>query len=139
MQVVHYPADGSAEGVDGDGAGSEADPAEAGVEDEGRVLATDVDTADSFLARARGLMFRRSVPDGYALVFPFDGVGRRDLHMVFVPFPIDAVWLVDGEVTKRKRLRPWLGVGVARADTVVELPAGAAEGVAEGDRIDLVE
>lgn len=123
MQVVHYAA-GDDDGVD---------------DAEGDVLATDAETADSFLAKARGLMFRRSIPEGYALVFPFDGVGSRDLHMVFVPFAIDALWLVDGEVKKRKRLRPWLGLGFGRADTVIELPAGAADGVAVGDRIELRE
>ncbi|WP_425499682.1 DUF192 domain-containing protein [Halorarum halobium] len=127
MQVVHHPADAT-------GVASTADDATAG-----RVLAADAETADSFLAQARGLMFRRSVPEGYALVFPFEEVGSRDLHMVFVPFAIDALWLVDGEVRERKRLRPWLGIGVGEADTVIELPAGAADGVEAGDRIELRE
>lgn len=106
---------------------------------DGSPLATRVDVADSTLSRARGLMFRRSVPDDYALVFTFDGVGRRDVHMLFVPFPIDALWLVDGEVVKKKRLRPWLGIGVARADTLVELPAGAADDVEVGDSVSVDE
>jgi uncharacterized membrane protein (UPF0127 family) len=102
---------------------------------EPRPLATEVDVAEGFLAQARGLMFRRSVPDDYALVFPFDESAPRDLHMVFVPFPIDAVWMREGVVEQVKRLRPWLGVGRAPADTVVELPADAAEGVEPGDRV----
>lgn len=106
---------------------------------ETRTLATRVETAASTLAQARGLMFRRSVPEGYALVFPFDRVGRRSLHMVFVPFPIDAVWLHDGEVTKVKRLRAWTGLGWGRGDCVVELPAGAAAAVRAGDRVRVVE
>ena len=108
-------------------------PAEGGVE---RVLADEVETADSFLAQARGLMFRRSVPDGYALTFPFEGAGSRSLHMACVPFAIDALWLVDDEVRANERLRPWVGLGRAEADTVVELPAGAADGVREGDRVE---
>jgi len=103
------------------------------------VLATEIEFADSFVARTRGLMFRRSLPDDYALVFRFDEPGSRDLHMVFVPFAIDAVWLVDDEVTAVERLRPWLGLGKATADTVVELPAGAAADVEPGDRIALVD
>lgn len=105
----------------------------------GRTLATEVEVADSLLAQGRGLMFRRSVPDDYALVFPFGRVGRRGLHMVFVPFDIDAVWLVEGEVRRVKRLSAWTGHGAARADTVVEMPAGAADGVAEGDRVRVEE
>jgi hypothetical protein len=102
-------------------------------------LATRVDVAESTLAQARGLMFRRSIPDDYALVFPFDGEGFRSLHMVCVPFPIDAVWLRDEEVTKVERLRAWIGLGWGRADCVVELPAGAASGVRAGDRVWLDE
>ncbi len=84
-------------------------------------------------------MFRRSVPDDYALVFRFDEAERRSLHMLFVPFPIDALWMVDGEVTKRARLSGWTGLGWGIADTIVELPAGAADGVDEGDSVELVE
>jgi len=104
-----------------------------------RTLATDVEVVDSFLSRARGLMFRRSVPDGYAMVFRFDDDAERDLHMVFVPFDLDAVWVVDGEVTATKRLRAWRGLGAAVADTVIELPAGAASDVDVGDAIRIVE
>ena len=100
-----------------------------------RLLASDVDVAQSRLAQARGLMFRRSIPEEYALVFPFDGVEARTLHMLFVPFAIDAVWLVDDEVTRRKRLAPFIGIGRGTADTVIELPAGAADGVAVGDAV----
>lgn len=102
---------------------------------DGDVLATRVDLADTTLARARGLMFRRSIPDDYALVFRFPTVGRRDVHMLFVPFPLDVVWLADGAVERVKTLRPWIGLGSARADLMLELPAGAAAGVRPGDSI----
>jgi hypothetical protein len=102
---------------------------------EEQVLASDVEVADGIVAQGLGLMFRRSIADGYALVFPFSGVTKRGLHMVCVPFDIDAVWTVGGEVDRVKRLRAWRGYGRARADTVVELPAGAADGVERGDRV----
>ena len=106
---------------------------------ETRTLATDVDTADSFLSQARGLMFRRSIPEEYALVFDFEGVDSRDVHMVFVPFDIDALWLEDGEVQRVDRLAAWTGRAEARCDTLVELPAGAADGVEIGDRVWLAD
>lgn len=99
------------------------------------ILAGDVEVAESLLARGRGLMFRRSIPDDYAMVFPFGRVARRRLHMVFVTFDLDAVWLVDGEVQQVSRLSAWTGTGAARADTVIELPAGAAAPVAAGDLV----
>ena len=104
-----------------------------------RTLATDIEVADTFLSRARGLMFRRSVPDDYALVFEFGDADTRTLHMVFVPFDIDAVWLADDEVVQTKRLRAWRGLGAAVADTVIELPAGAAAGVEVGDTVRVVD
>lgn len=102
---------------------------------DGDVLATEVDVADTTLARARGLMFRRSIPDDYALVFRFPDVGRRDVHMLFVPFPLDVVWLADGEVQQVATLRPWIGIGSARGDLLVELPAGSAADLEAGDSI----
>ncbi|WP_276258383.1 DUF192 domain-containing protein [Haloglomus litoreum] len=116
MRVVHEPTGGSE-----------------------RTLATAVEFADGLLSQARGLMFRRSFPGDYALVFRFGRVANRGLHMVFVPFDIDAVWLVDGEVTASKRLPAWRGLGRGRANTVLELPAGAAEGVEPGDTVRVLD
>lgn len=98
-----------------------------------RPLATDVGIADSVLSRGRGLMFRRSMPEDSALVFEFGRVGRRTVHMVFVPFPIDVLWLESGTVVAVEGLSPWTGLAAHRADTVIELPASAAEAVEEGD------
>ncbi|MFT4890893.1 MAG: uncharacterized membrane protein (UPF0127 family) [Halobacteriales archaeon] len=100
-----------------------------------RPLATDVGIADSVLSRGRGLMFRRSMPEDYALVFEFGRVGRRNVHMVFVPFPIDVLWLENATVVAVERLSPWTGLATHRADTLIELPAGAADGVEEGDDV----
>ena len=97
------------------------------------VLATSAEVAESLPAKMLGLRFRRSLHDGDALVFPFDGVGRRDVDMLFVPIPLDVLWLVDDRVERVETLRPWLGIGIERADTLVELPAGTASEVAEGD------
>lgn len=104
-----------------------------------RTLARDVDVADTFRSRARGLMFRRSVPDDYALVFRFGDASFESLHMVFVPFPIDALFLVDGEVRKVTHLAAWTGLAWGRADTIVELPAGATADVEAGDEVRPVE
>jgi hypothetical protein len=85
----------------------------------------------------RGLMFRRSIPDDYALVFRFDSVATRDVHMLFVPFPIDVVWVVDGRVRDIRQLSPWTGMAKAEADMLIELPADTAERVSVGDEIQL--
>jgi uncharacterized membrane protein (UPF0127 family) len=100
-----------------------------------RTLATEVDRAESMVEQSRGVMFRRSLPDDYALVFPFDGVGRRFIHMLFVAVSLDVIWVADGEVQQVTTMHPWRSFGYAKADTVLELPAGAADGVREGDMI----
>ncbi|UPV72925.1 DUF192 domain-containing protein [Halorussus limi] len=110
------------------------------VRDDGRteqVIATEVETADSFLSQARGLMFRRSIPDEYALVFRFDEAASRDVHMVFVPFPLDVLWLRDDEVQRKERLSAWTGLAEAEADRLIELPAGSADAVSVGDEVRL--
>ena len=122
-----------------------------------RTLATDVETADSLLAQMRGLMGRSSVPEDYALVFPVrrdpvavaldrvPGVGRlvdpgqHGVHMLFVRTPIDVLWVEDETVVQVRTLQPWTGTGSARADTLVELAAGAASDVEPGDTVRLVE
>lgn len=98
-------------------------------------LATDVEVADSIVARGKGLMFRRSIPEDYGLVFEFETAARRSVHMLFVPFPIDVLWLEDERVRAVKRLSPWRGFAANQADTLIELPAGTTHSVEPGDRV----
>ena len=104
-----------------------------------RTLATTVDTADSLVSQARGLMFRRSLPDEYALAFRFSRAKHRDVHMLFVFVPLDVVWVVDDVVQRVEELRPWRGFARDEADLIVELPADGADEVDVGDRLWLAE
>lgn len=113
MRVVHEPAEGT----------------------ERRVLATEVSMAEGFWEKVRGLRFRSELPANFALVFPFDRVGRRDIDMLFVRTSIDVLWLVDGHVERVETLHSWLGFGLAKADCVIELPPGVARDVSTGDRV----
>lgn len=104
--------------------------------EDGEVIARDHGVADSFLSRARGMMLRRSFPEGEALVFEFPEERRVGVHMLFVAFSLDVVFLDEEDfVVSVRTLRPWIGYAVERAATAVELPAGAAETVEEGDRL----
>ena len=100
-------------------------------------LASTVETADSLLEKARGLMFRRSLPPEYALAFRFSTVRRRTIHMLFVFVPLDVVWVVDGTVRHVERLESWHGFASGEADLLLELPAGAADAVEPGDHVRL--
>lgn len=117
---------------------------------ERRVLATDVEIADTFLSKSIGLMGRSSIPEEYALVFYFgepdfiyrffiqrfsDQIPRQYIHMLFVRTPLDVLWIRNDEVVKTETLSPWTGRDSGRADTVIELAAGSADGVEEGDTV----
>jgi uncharacterized membrane protein (UPF0127 family) len=113
-----------------------------------RVLARTVEIADTALTQMRGLMFRSELPEEFALVMevggekllPFtSGPKRHSVHMLFVKMPLDVLWLDGEEVTKTARMRPWRGIGMGKADRIIELPAGAADGVEAGDTVRLVE
>jgi uncharacterized membrane protein (UPF0127 family) len=98
----------------------------------GRAIADRLELGESFWARFKGLMGRAQLPDGAGLWLP----GSPSIHMLFMRFPIDCVFLgrpdVDGNrpvVGLRRALRPWTGVvwWVRGGQGVVELPVGAIE------------
>jgi hypothetical protein len=106
----------------------------------GTELASHAELADSFGARFRGLMGRGSLAPGSGMWL----TGTSNVHMFFMRFPIDAVFLGRPEADGTRRvvavhanLRPWTGiVWYARgADGCLELPAGTAEatGTRPGD------
>jgi uncharacterized protein len=93
-----------------------------------RVLAEPLQAPRTFVGRGMGLMLRRELRAGAGMwITPCNGI-----HMFFMRFPIDAVFL-----DRRLRvvricagLRPWRVVPLVwRAHSVLELPAGTAAGV----------
>ena len=107
----------------------------------GTVLAERLEVADSFGSRFAGLMGRPSLAAGNGLWLP----GTGSIHMLFMRFAIDAVFLgpdaPDGArpvVRPIACLRPWIGIGLARgAKGVLELPADTivATGTLPGDEV----
>jgi uncharacterized membrane protein (UPF0127 family) len=99
----------------------------------GAVVCDRCELADRAFARMRGLLGRSGLePGGGMLLTP-----EPSVHMFFMRFPIDAVFL-DREnkvVGVRHELRPWRVAGARGAYATLELPAGAAAaaGVEEGD------
>ena len=110
------------------------------------VLAERLETAASLWGKFMGLMGRASLPAGDGLWLP----ASNGIHMMFMRFPIDAVFVsrADPDGVRRVRsvhrgLRTWTGVVplVRGADGVLELPVGTVEatGTAVGDRVEIRE
>lgn len=100
------------------------------------VVAQDVRWATNPWTRFVGLMGRKAMGEGEALVFP----GEKGVHTHFMRFPIDIVFYDRNWVVLRvlHSLRPWrFSPYVWGAAGVIELPAGsaAASGTATGDRL----
>ena len=110
--------------------------------EEGRSGTYRLAVAASLWARGRGLMGRRVLAEDEGLYLP----GTNSIHMLFMRFPIDCVFVgdehADGSrevVGIRERLAPWRGVvwWVRGAKAAVELPAGAVNkaGIRVGARV----
>ncbi len=86
-------------------------------------IATHVDIAQTRRARRRGLLGRRYMGPGSALVL----VHSWAVHTAFMKFAIDLIFVDrDGRAIHIvQAMRPWRVAIVIRAQAVIELPAGA--------------
>jgi uncharacterized membrane protein (UPF0127 family) len=91
---------------------------------DGSVVAARLEVATNFFSAGMGLMGRARLPEDAGLLIH----GCNGIHMMFMRFPIDAVFVdKKGFVVKTyERLRPWIGMVpfVWRADKCAELPVG---------------
>ena len=101
----------------------------------GATLAAEVELADTYETRSRGLLGRDSMRPGTALWI----VPCPMIHTLFMRFSIDVVFLDKKNTVVRviENLKPWrLSPWVFRARSVLELPAGTLKGsVSAGDGI----
>ncbi len=106
---------------------------------DGRIISSDVELADTFVKQVIGLMFRQSFSG--AMVFDMGREAYEGIHMLFVLFPIDVVFLDWNKniIDLKKNLRPWTGSAFpkSRFRYAVELPAGAIDkaGLKVGDQL----
>jgi uncharacterized membrane protein (UPF0127 family) len=107
-------------------------------------LASDVEVADTLWGKFKGLMGRDQLAPGSALWLP----ESNGIHMMFMRFPIDAVFLgppaADGTrsvVSVHRGLPAWTGIVpyVRGAHGVLELPIGAIDASATqvGDLVEI--
>ncbi|CCO07021.1 DUF192 domain-containing protein [Desulforamulus hydrothermalis] len=103
------------------------------------IIAQQVNLADTFWLRLKGLLGRKHLPAGQALVlYPCSAV-----HTFFMQFAIDLVFLdKQGTVVRlQENMVPWrLSPYVPRAVVAVELPLGSIKAgcIEHGDTLAIV-
>lgn len=104
-------------------------------EETGRVIVEALEDATTAWARFRGLMLRRELERGAGLLI----APCSSIHMMFMRFPIDAVFFDRNlQVTRVCRsVPPWYGIawGGRGAHAVLELPVGGGQGIERGHRL----
>ncbi len=106
-------------------------------DENGTVLVPRLEVAETVWETTVGLLGRAELAPGGGLLLP----GCRSIHMFFMRFPIDAVFLDDTGVVRRvaARLRPWRLAWCPEARDTLELSAGAAaERFRPGQRVRLI-
>ena len=101
-------------------------------------ITSSLEHARSFLARAKGLLFRTGITVDHGLVL----YQTNSIHMFFMLFTIDVVFLDEDKqvVALFPRRRPFsFPVWAKKAEICVELHPGVIEssGVKIGDRLEL--
>lgn len=103
----------------------------------GKVLAEDLEMPSTFIGRGLGLMFRSRLEPGRGMwLIPCNGI-----HMMFMNFAIDAVFLDSMERVKKvyRQLPAWYGLVLLEwgAHSVLELPPGSTADIdlQRGDQI----
>jgi len=101
----------------------------------GIIISDDCIICESILSKARGMM---GLKKPLSLVFKFKKMAIVSLHMYFVKFPIDVMFIdFDNKVVEVKRdFRPGeTYTPKNKAAYVVELSVGSLDGTEEGDEI----
>ena len=104
------------------------------------VIINKANLCKNIFCKAFGFMFRFKKPDK-ALVFVFSSERRADLHMLFVFFPIDVLFLNKDKriVDVKKGFKPFSYYAPKlKAQFVVELPIGMLKNTAVGDEISFI-
>jgi uncharacterized membrane protein (UPF0127 family) len=109
------------------------------LKEDGTVVCGDCVVADSAWTRSKGLLGRASLAEDEGILLR----PGSSIHMFFMRFPIDAVFLDrDLRVLRvAEELNPWRLASKRGAKSVLELPAGrcARVGVAEGDYLTVAD
>ena len=107
------------------------------------ILADRAKLFDNFLFKCKGLMFSKPLKKGQALILASkdEGILETTIHMFFVFFSIDIIWLNKDKIVvdKKEKVKPfipWLSPRKA-AKYVLELPKNTAKHIKLGDLLEI--
>ncbi|MBW6517076.1 MAG: DUF192 domain-containing protein [ANME-2 cluster archaeon] len=113
------------------------------LKDNGTILAREVRYANNIFSRALGLMFHKDITPDFAMVFKLRKPMTVGVHMLFVFFAIDVIFLDEGKkVIGTGTLKPWLGhKQVKGVKYLIEMHQGAIEAhdITIGDTLEFDE
>jgi uncharacterized membrane protein (UPF0127 family) len=108
------------------------------ITDNKKILAHKVRFCKTSFSKFKGLMFSKKLFDE-GLVFIFDKPKKISLHMFFVFFPIDVLWLDEHKhvIELKENFKPFTIHNGVESKYVIELPEGviARGNIKKGDRI----
>ena len=92
-------------------------------------IAKNVEFARTTLSQSLGLMFRKKIPTGYSMIFFLKKPSAVNVHMLFVFFPIDIIFLnEEKKVCHFSRLKPWVGFkAIKNIKYLLEMKAGTVD------------
>jgi uncharacterized membrane protein (UPF0127 family) len=95
----------------------------------GVVIAKNIEFARTMLAQSLGLMFRKSMPHSYSMIFILKKPSHVNVHMLFVFFRIDVIFLnEEKKVMGFSLLKPWVGYkAMEDIKYILEMKAGTID------------
>ena len=76
----------------------------------GTPIANEISYAKNIFSQMLGLMLHKSIPWDFALIFVLKRPGTVGVHMLFMRFPIDVIFLdSDKKIIGTATLKPWTG------------------------------
>ncbi len=73
-------------------------------------IAKNIEFCRTLPGQVLGLMFRKQIPEDFAMIFVLEKPSSIGIHMLFMRFPIDVIFLnKEKRIAGLAQLKPWTG------------------------------
>ncbi len=92
-------------------------------------IAKNIEICRTLTSQILGLMFRSQIQADYAMIFVLKKPSSAGIHMLFVRFPIDVIFLNEEKIiVAMANLKPWTGhKSMKNIKYIIETNPGAIE------------